>query len=300
MPVAHAAEPVAVWYRSAEGCPDGSAFLRELERRATPARLAGMGDHIDFVVTLGADATRGWGRVERQTERGTVAIRELEAPTCDAVANGLALSLVLAVDPEATPSSPAAPDPRPHGADNAAAPDSDETPATWRAGVASSMWTLVGSKPSFGAGPFVEFAPVREEGLLGFDPVFRLGGFATLPSEVTKDVSAWLAGGRAEACPWVIGFAPIELSPCVGVELGALLARRDAPSDPRDRATWAALAAHGRLAWLITSRLALEAQAGIVAPFGRHDFLAETPPRAVARSRALGFSAGLGVSVHLP
>src|SRR5262245_27065851 len=83
---ARAAEPVAIWYRSAEGCPDGAAFLLELERRATPARLAGMGDHIDFVVTLGADAARGWGRVERQTERGTVAIRELEAKSCDAVA----------------------------------------------------------------------------------------------------------------------------------------------------------------------------------------------------------------------
>jgi hypothetical protein len=320
----HAEEPIAVWYRSTEGCPDGSAFLLELERRATPARLAGMGDHIDFVVTLGADATRGWGRVERQTERGTVAIRELEAATCAAVASGLALSLVLAVDPNATrPDSPAAvpaplsssdappqplpppsTDSRPHWVDASADPASGEAQpapsASWRAGVSGSIWTLVGDKPSFGGGPFAELALGAGTNALGLNPVFRLFGFATVPRDVTNDVAVWLLGGRAEICPWLAQLDALELSPCAGVELGALRAERNVPSQPRDTTTWAALAGHGRFAWLITGHLALEGQAGIVAPFGRHDFLAEAPVRVVARSSALGFSAGLGVRVRLP
>src|SRR5690349_11532312 len=89
-----------IWYRSGEGCPDGAGFLQRLEARGVRARLAGVGDPIDFVVTLGVDGDGARGLLERQTKTGTVAIRRLDGGTCDEIADGLALSLTLADAPE--------------------------------------------------------------------------------------------------------------------------------------------------------------------------------------------------------
>ena len=42
-----------VWYRSADDCPDGAAFLARIGEPATPLTLAQVNDPIDFVVTVG-------------------------------------------------------------------------------------------------------------------------------------------------------------------------------------------------------------------------------------------------------
>src|SRR5690349_10761579 len=64
---------IAVWYRSGADCPDGTAFLQTLEQRSVRARLAQVGDAIDFVVTLGptpelSGSGNMRGVLERQTE----------------------------------------------------------------------------------------------------------------------------------------------------------------------------------------------------------------------------------------
>src|SRR5690349_8010617 len=89
-------EPPLIWYRSGEGCPDGAGFLERLAARGVQAKLAGVGDPIDFVVTLGTGAEGARGLLERQTKTGTVAIRRLDGGTCEEIADGLALSLSLA------------------------------------------------------------------------------------------------------------------------------------------------------------------------------------------------------------
>jgi hypothetical protein len=45
-------------------------------------KLAGAGDHVDFLVTLVDSGTETVGRLERQTRAGTIAIRELRDPSC--------------------------------------------------------------------------------------------------------------------------------------------------------------------------------------------------------------------------
>jgi hypothetical protein len=87
----------------------------------------------------------------------------------------------------------------------------------------------------------------------------------------------------------------------MGLELGALSAERSAPDSPRDTALWASLLGHVRVAWAVTDAVALEAQTGLGVALGRHDFIASTPSReAVARTEAIGLSAGVGMSMHLP
>ncbi len=93
----HAEEPAVLWYRSAEGCPDPGAFVRLLGDEASLVRLARAGDHIDFVVTFIAGDGTVSGRLERQTDAGTVAIREIDDAACDSVAGVLALGLQLAL-----------------------------------------------------------------------------------------------------------------------------------------------------------------------------------------------------------
>src|SRR5262245_20939156 len=91
--------PTSVWYRSTEGCPDARSFLARLEARGVTARVAGVGDPVDFVVTLGIGTDGAQGLLERQTREQTVAIRRLGGGTCDEVADAIALSLVVASAP---------------------------------------------------------------------------------------------------------------------------------------------------------------------------------------------------------
>lgn len=93
--------PAVLWYRSSEGCPDGASFLESVGERASLLRLADVGDHVDFVVNLALTNEGARGRLERETERGTVAIREVEDESCERVAEVVALNLSLALDPAA-------------------------------------------------------------------------------------------------------------------------------------------------------------------------------------------------------
>ncbi len=105
-----AASTPNVWYRSGDGCPDGNAFIERLSRRNVHAKLATVGDRVDFVVTLGT-ATGGYsGRLERQTSSGIVAIRSFESDSCADVADALALTLSLSAAGTAqAPPAPTAP-----------------------------------------------------------------------------------------------------------------------------------------------------------------------------------------------
>ena len=131
------AEPArasVIWYRASDECPAGSEFLEKLPGGAARARLAQAGDHIDFVVTLVATGGETVGRLERQTQGGTVAIRELRDVSCARVADGLALSLGLALEPAAPRADSAAeaatePTPPPANPDTSPAPASASSAA---------------------------------------------------------------------------------------------------------------------------------------------------------------------------
>lgn len=91
--------PRVLWYLHSQGCPEGEAFLRRLGADVARVRSAHAGDRIDFVLTLEQSGEKSFGRLERQTARGTIAVSELEDVSCEAVADALALSLALASQP---------------------------------------------------------------------------------------------------------------------------------------------------------------------------------------------------------
>jgi hypothetical protein len=230
-----------IWYRSAEGCPDGAGFLERLEARGVHGRLAGVGDPIDFVVTLGSGAEGARGLLERQTKTGTVAIRQLDGGSCEEVADGVALSLALAdvpaehreAPPVAAPSAVEAqkpPEPIPgtsgndaRGAMRPAAPAQGARAARWAIGLQGSVASGIAPGPLPGGALFVDFAPSSPSLLVGSS--LRLSGFggARGSSGGGQGYGLWLVGGRLDACPTRLGSPTLHVSPCASVEVGALL-----------------------------------------------------------------------------
>jgi hypothetical protein len=94
-----AAGGLRVWYRSSEGCPEGKAFIHLLDQLGRPAVLAGVGERVDFVVTVSDLGTESRGRLERQSHQQIVPIRDAVSTTCDEVADALALGIDRALEP---------------------------------------------------------------------------------------------------------------------------------------------------------------------------------------------------------
>lgn len=333
----HADQPgPIVWYRASQDCPAGTEFLGKLSGAASRARLAEAGDHMDFVVTLQAANGETVGRLERQTSGGTVAIREVRDASCQRVADALALSLTLGLQPsEARTEAPAAVAPAPDlGAPNvessktsAATPDSQEIQSkvlpdwrskkadaptlpkdaavdshhgesdNWWLGAQAGLITGLAPSPMARGAAFVD----REGVLRAFAPrfSFRLAVVGALGSSATDagSVSQWLLGGRLEGCPWRWGGIS-NFRPCLVFELGAAGARGHQRTGLKDAGPWAAPGATLRGGLALMGRLRLEAEAGALFPLLRHDVYAGSEP--LYRAKIASFHAALGLSLGVP
>jgi hypothetical protein len=303
----HAAspQPAVVWFRSSDGCPDGAAFLARLAAVAPRARLAEAGDHVDFVVTLGTTERGSYGRLERQTRSGTVAMRELDDASCSDVADALALSLSLALDREpraaldAAPPPPQPPEPaaKPAVASKSApplgAPEPVDAPRPsrlpWGLGVQGGLITGVAPRALIRLAGFAEVTPLPRASL-----VLRAAATGALGSSETAigGVDHWIVAGRLEACPVRIGGRPLGLWPCGAVDLGAT----GASGTRSATALWSALAAHWRLRWWVSRSFAAETELGALFPLTRCNFASRSA--ILYRTAPVGLSAALGVGVR--
>ena len=146
---------------------------------------------MDFVVTLAVRSDASAGRLERQTERGTVAIREVESPACADVAEALALSLELALEP----ASSAASEP----------PHATPVPSPVTAAALPEPAPVAALEPDRAAAPSVAAEPNSSVGLgaqgrlaLGLGPALTpgLALFAELAGEAADDASRVSGPGR--------------------------------------------------------------------------------------------------------
>ncbi|HWZ90585.1 MAG TPA: hypothetical protein VNW92_17115 [Polyangiaceae bacterium] len=319
---AGAEEPqrATVWYRASEECPPGPDFLGKLPGGSARARLADAGDHIDFVVTLVAAQGETVGRLERQTQSGTVAIRELRDVSCARVADALALSLGLALEPapapaaaaspaEPTPavSSPPAPTPVAPAPVSAVPAQAQVAPSVLEVRRAS---THAAQRSSLGleGGPLFGVAPSALARAAAFLDLNHLPGSASdlsvrfavvgalgSPSTAVGSVRQWLVAGRGEICPWRWGGARAGLRPCAAFELGILGASDSRSSGQQASSIWAApgLGLRGGVALL--SKLTLELGADALVPLVRSEVDAGSDR--LYRSDLLAFSGQLGISI---
>jgi len=325
---AQQARTPAVWYRAAAECPLGPDFLAKIE--GTPrAHLALAGEHIDFVVTLLTSGDETVGRLERQTNGGTVAIRELRDATCERVADGLALSLGLALDPTQPSAAPDADAQAPTNAAPtapaaasvetapAAAPESSaQTPPVvglppaieqpvkvkkrraWWLGVDAGLLSGPATRPMPRGTAFVDLEHALPT--LADDLSLRLAVVGALGSSKTEigAVQRWVLGGRIEVSPWRLGSERLGVRPCLAFELGATGASSSKGSGVNDRSLWAAPGAGLRLSGGLLPRLRLEAGAGALLPLLREQIFAGS--RALYQDAILAFYGSFGVSFGLP
>jgi hypothetical protein len=288
------ARPLSIWYRSSEGCPEGSVFLARLAELGRPASLARVGDRVDFVVTVARAQSSSSGRLERQTARGTVAIRELEAPGCEEVTAALALSLEIALDPanEAPVSSAAAQlEGSPAGARSPSGGGASRAPSTpprpgraadrrqedpgrestqrgaFAIGAQGSLMKGIAQSWAPGGSLFAELRAQDEIDLAG-----RLSLGAALASDTLSTIDVhvlWLAG-RAEGCAFELRSGSLSVQPCAGAELGVVRAGSSGGAARQDAGLWAAAVGLVRASFELDESLALEAQVGAALPFVRY------------------------------
>lgn len=277
-----------IWFRTSEGCPDGNSFLEQLRSLGRDATLAGVGDRIDFVVTLAAQSAASAGRLERQTERGTVAIRELHAARCEDVAEGIALSLDLALRPatddpalprsgaEATPAVTSS-----SGLDSHAAPPPNAT--------AEPLPPV--QQPRAHAGAFVPRWGAQASLATGLVPFVIPGGalFAELASSggnASARLSARAAYGRGDVEQTALGMTLLAaridgcalgwhspafaLEPCLATDIGALRASTSGPDGRSDQGLWLSATGLVRASLPVSEAVGLEAQLGAVVPIVRY------------------------------
>ncbi len=327
---AASAQPAAVqiWYRSAAGCPEGSVFVSRLAALGRHAQLASAGDRVDFVVTLdgpgpAAASPQSLGRLERQTERGTVAIRELRAPRCEDVAEALALSLELALQPvadntaasgpseAASPSGPSmaeAPgaEPLPGAADRSSESDAGTPPASDERAASPGLRLGLQATLTTGVGPaalpgLAVFAALARESPGPSARVALRGGYQERElARSSTELGIALMAGRLEGCPWSWAFGRFALEPCFGLEVGVLRAEARGDRGRSDSGVWVAGVGHVRLAWRVAQALSLEAELGALVPFVRYDLGPDADSSSLFRTEPVGLAGALGAAWHLP
>jgi hypothetical protein len=267
-----------IWYRSSAGCPDGARFVQRLTELGREVRLASVGDRVDFVVTVADAAEQSSGRLERQTELGTMAIREISAGRCDEVVEGLALSLDLALDPTEKRSI--------------AAPEHDRGDV-WSSsfGAGPTLTTAIARDLMFGVSLNAELAHAEGASLL------LAARGARRESGVSPDLEITLAllEARAAGCPLGWRGGAWMLQPCLGASLGWLGAESPPPEGQSDDALWTSGVAFGRVSWRPADAVGVYLDAGAVFPFVRYELGAETGA-AVFRTGAVGLDAALGIA----
>jgi hypothetical protein len=287
---ASGASTIQIWYRSSEGCPDGAGFIERLGHFGRPASLASVGDRVDFVVTLAHTSGESRGRLERQTQERTVAIRDVESPRCDDVADALALSLELSLQP--APASARAAD-----AGSAAALGPVESSATsdgWgvRLGAQGRVETGLAYAALPGAALFAELAP----GESGPSARVSLRAAHTV-RQLDASLKLTLVSARPEAC-LLWGSAALRGGPCAGVDLGMVFAESSGASGVSDDGLWTSAVGLVRGHWQFGRALSLEAQVGALFPFVRYRF-SSSSGNEVTNSAAAGVEFALGASFRL-
>jgi hypothetical protein len=266
---------------------------------------------VDFVVTLGGPIPEPQvlGRLERQIQSGSVAIRELRAARCEDVAEALALSLELALRPteeEAPPSEPSAPtlldtapvtaeSPRLAGDAAFAEKTADgESRPLWSLGLQGTA--LSGVAPSLMPGLALSVGLAAGGGRASARVSLRGNYRETDASNANPAMRVALIAARPEGCPWAWGLREFWLEPCFGIDVGVLRTEGSSERGRTDAGVWFGAAAHVRAVWRVAAPLALEAEVGALVPIVRYALEHHAGSAEAFHTESVGLAVGLGAA----
>ncbi len=310
-------EPIRLEYTAPSGCPDASEFGRRVFGRTSKARAAEEAEAArTFVVLIETSGTETQGSLVVREDGMSTLARRVTGKNCDEVSRALALATALAIDPEA---SLEAPEPTPDaGTAGAGASSSTPNPQTENpkppidtpppnGGTTphgeERIALLFGPSAAFGLAPNPSFG--ASVGLEWSSPIARMSAFGSelvvltsAKSTVADAKSSFVfVFARPYACPIGVPLgANAGLFPCIGTELGAVIA---SGSDLEDPATETRFWATGELALRLDIALSddwfLDATGGANFPFTRYHFVFRSPETAIYEIPAVAAAVGLRV-----
>lgn len=295
---ASADDTLRLTWKAPAGCPSiddvRAATLRELDARAAKSDVLEADAHVE------QREDSSW-TVRLRTRRGAATgEREIEAETCDGVAQATAVVLALALVPPAAPEPDPEPEPR---AESSLPADRDAGASTLgrkdeahALALGASLAAVSSTLPAAALGGSVTLAwtPGR----------FRIELDARRWASQSETVSTSTAGARfsmtslgGRGCWAALRTRTFDLSPCAGADVHFV----SAPGQGADvnytaSGEWTAIGggALGRLH--VSSWLALRARAEAVVPLSRPTFVVENEGF-VHRPSILGAAASLGIEV---
>jgi hypothetical protein len=300
------------------GCPDRETVVAEVDR------LLRSSSTKDPAVAHAEVTHEGRWRVRLETQSaGRSGRREIEAESCEQLAQATAVILALMIDPEAAMvgAPPAerssAPDPphRPELADLPRRPDPSYVPEPLPAALAAlpanrpatRRWQGVVGVSVLGDGGTMP-APSLGVGLAGgavLGPYRVVAGLGYFPSRTARLTAGSLFGGdftlffgALEGCGALITARLVRAELCAGVEIEAMRGSGFGVRHPRaGTSVWSALLAGGLVEVPIVRSVAAELGVTAVVPFARPEFsFDDLGP--VHRAGAAAIRLGLGASAR--
>lgn len=275
-------------YDAPAECPSKDELVRAIEARTTASQE-------DDPRTFRATIERGphGDYVGRLQVVGAAAVpRVTRAVDCAAVVKTLAVFVVIARTPEEPSGSPsppppsAAPAPKPEAPrrPRVALPPVSQAKPRIRTSAAVRVSLATASSSEVTTGVRVQDELSWRPAKLPVSPLVRLSyGTASFDTPVEPGSASFrFRTGRLEACTDIDLGLHLGLVPCVGGELGDLVATtRDRPIDVRTTTRWAAMTAGGGVRWSAVPWLSFGVDLVAVIPFTRKQFAVVDPVRRV-------------------
>jgi hypothetical protein len=270
-----APEPIRIDFTAPPGCPDASAFERELKRRTRRAwEPAGRVSARSLTVSITSDKGLYRGRFLLEDPGNASQSDEVPWEGCDDIVAALAVKAAIAID-----GSP----PRPMPIVGPGFPLWDkpwpvrpalfvlgERPQPWRLTVGANLTAIGAISPFLTPAASVHIDMTREGEGLGATTV-RISILRAIEDiDVNGDILTmqWISS-RLEVCPLKRLIPPISVSPCMAVDTGAIEWKLTPPGAARH---WIAFDLIGRVQLALFERLILEFQAGVIMPLTRNEF----------------------------
>lgn len=260
------------------GCPPLSRFVDEVTGRTSRAQHRGLGEGRRFRLVIEERASLFRGRLEAMETGGGQAGREVTAHRCNELMSALALSLALALDPDATTAPVSA----------LALPENAPEVRRWR--LAAGAEATGAFLPAILVGPSVAL-----ESTLGRLSVRLAARYLRLvPRDALTYADVHLAAAALTLCP-ISRDSPsgIGYAACLAVEGGAVVGRGRNLDNPKTPVfPWLAAGALVRAGWMSAGTLGFEVEAGGVVPLTRPELVTTAPTRSVANAHGVAVQVG--------
>ena len=273
-----------------EGCPSQQQVESEI------ARLVGgdlrLRDGSDLRAEVTVSGGPAWSADLTTLHAGRIGRRRLEAPSCQAAADAVALIIALSIDPDAAAAGGQAP---------AAAPPQVLQPPVSKPRALHILASVhgqgrVGTLPGadVGAGLGVGLAGVRWRAEVRWTYGLRRDQTATLPSGAAGRFN--LAGGSLTACVDV-GRGKLAFGPCGTAEAGRVSATGyGAAAGFSKRTPWLALGGGVFAALMLSEHLRTAVEVDALAPLYRPDYVFDGFSGAVFKAPPVGGRALIDLS----